>query len=178
MNTLIISDIHGSYKRLMDVLETPLSYDQIILVGDLMYHGPRNPILDDYNPQKVADILNALDKPIVAVRGNCDSEVDQMLLNFPMMQDYSLLNFDQRTLYLTHGHLMDPVSQGPKTGASIFISGHTHLPIIDKINHTIIFNPGSIALPKENHPNTYGYLSAECLTIYTLDHHVYMTQDL
>lgn len=174
MKYLIISDIHGSYKRLEDVLHTPYEYDVIILVGDLMYHGPRNPILNDYNPQKVADLLNVVNKPILAVRGNCDAEVDQMLLNFSMMQDYTVFPANGLNVYLTHGHLLDPFVDGPAKHCDLFISGHTHVPIMTLIKDTLIYNPGSIALPKENHPNTYGYLNENELITYTLDHKEYM----
>ena len=178
MNALIISDIHGSHQALETALNTPLDYDLLILVGDHMYHGPRNPVLPDYNPQKVADRLNAVTKPILAVRGNCDSEVDQMLLNHSMMQDYTILHLNEHMVYLTHGHLNDPASYAPTTGADIFISGHTHLPGIETINKTILFNPGSIALPKGGHPASYGYLSSDSLSIYTLDHTLYKTHQL
>lgn len=178
MNILIISDIHGSHRQLNSVLETPYPFDMVILVGDLMYHGPRNPILEDYNPAEVAKILNNIQKPIVAVRGNCDSEVDQMLLDFPMLQDYSIVDANGKILYISHGHLMDPLTEGPKTGADAFITGHTHVPIEVKIDNTTIYNPGSIALPKENHPCTYGYYSNGKLTTYTLEHKVYRTTSL
>lgn len=172
MNYLIISDIHGSYERLQDVLKTPLSYDGIILVGDNLYHGPRNPILDDYNPGKVADLLNGLDKPILAVRGNCDSEVDQMVLHFPMMQDFTILNNHGRMIFITHGHVYEP-KDAPLTRSDIFISGHTHLPGFTKVKDTLCVNPGSISLPKEDHKATYAYLDKDSITIYDLDHQEY-----
>ncbi|MBK2403784.1 phosphodiesterase [Erysipelothrix sp. strain 2 (EsS2-7-Brazil)] len=174
MKTLIISDIHGSIDRLNDVLNTPLPYDRILLVGDLMYHGPRNPILADYNPKAVSDRLNQLTCPIIAVRGNCDSEVDQMLCQFSIMQDYTVTEWNNLTIMVTHGHLFEPDIEGPRRGVDLFISGHTHVPFLKKIDHTTIYNPGSIALPKENHPNTYGYLDDRVLTTYTLNHDVYM----
>lgn len=177
MNTLIISDIHGSHQRLQEVLATPLPYDQIILVGDSLYHGPRNPILNDYNPQAVADLLNAVTVPILAVRGNCDAEVDQMLLNFPMMQDYTLTQLNNKKIYITHGHLVDPNTFGPQSNADIFVSGHTHIPVLEISGNTLMFNPGSIALPKGGHPNSYGYLSDSSISILTLDHKPYMTLD-
>lgn len=175
MNYLIISDIHGSHEYLETVLSTPYPYDFVIIVGDHLYHGPRNPILDNYNPQKVADLLNAIDKPIIAVRGNCDAEVDQMLLDYSMMQDYSVFTANSLKVYLTHGHLLDPIQDGPTKHCDLFISGHTHVPIMTKIDSTLIYNPGSIALPKEGHPNTYGYLTEGELITYTLEHKPYMT---
>ena len=177
MSYLIISDIHGSYQRLKDVLETPYEFDSIILVGDLMYHGPRNPILEDYNPAKVADILNNLNKPIIAVRGNCDSEVDQMLLKFPMMQDYTVLYNGLKNVFLTHGHIVEP-KEAHTTHSDIFISGHTHLPGFTQDGTTLCINPGSISLPKDGHPNTYAILKEEDITIYSLDHKEYLSMNL
>lgn len=174
MKTLIISDIHGSINRLNDVLTTPLPYDRVLLVGDLMYHGPRNPILDDYNPKAVAKRLNQLTCPIIAVRGNCDSEVDQMLCEFSMMQDYTLMEWNDLSIMVTHGHLFNPELEGPRQKVDLFISGHTHVPVLKKIDQTTIYNPGSIALPKESHPNTYGYLDGHTITTYTLEHTIYM----
>lgn len=172
MNYLIISDIHGSHARLQDVLRTPLSYDGVILVGDNLYHGPRNPILDDYDPAKVADTLNALDVPILAVRGNCDSEVDQMVLQFPMMQDFTILNNHDKMIFITHGHVYAP-EDAPQTRSDIFISGHTHIPGFTQRKNTLCVNPGSISLPKENHPPSYAYLDQDGITIYDLSHKVY-----
>lgn len=172
MKTLIISDIHGSYKRLTDVLNTPYHYDTVILVGDNLYHGPRNPILEDYNPAKVSELLNNITTPILAVRGNCDAEVDQMLCDFNIMQDYTIFNHNNKTIYITHGHLLEP-KDAAKTNADIFISGHTHIPGFKMVENVLTFNPGSIALPKDGHPGTYGYMDDTTLTIYTLDHKVY-----
>ncbi|HZJ87034.1 MAG TPA: phosphodiesterase [Erysipelothrix sp.] len=172
MQTLIISDIHGSEKRLQDVLNTHLDYDNVILVGDLLYHGPRNPLLDDYNPSGVIDLLNAIDKPIFAVRGNCDSEVDQMVLDFPMMSDYTIMHAHDKTIFITHGHVFEP-KDASITKANIFISGHTHIPGFSFVNDIKLYNPGSISLPKENHPNTYGYMDENGLYIYDLEHKLY-----
>lgn len=175
MKTLIISDIHGSYECLEKTLNTHLIYDQIILVGDLMYHGPRNPILEDYNPAKVAQILNDLKVPVIAVRGNCDSEVDQMLINFPILGDFATLIIDSFRIHVTHGHLEDPERASLNTKANLYISGHTHLPSIKMNQDTILLNPGSISLPKENNPPSYGYLDGNSLSIYTLNHEIFNT---
>lgn len=173
MKTLVISDIHGSYKRLEEVLNTPLIYDQIILVGDLMYHGPRNPILEDYNPSKVADLLNKVSVPIIAVRGNCDSEVDQMLIDFPIMADNARLVLDDVSIYVSHGHLEDPDLDAHKVNSSLYISGHTHVLRLEMNGTTLMINPGSISLPKENNPATYGYIDGHSISILTLDHKVF-----
>lgn len=174
MKALIISDIHGSSDRLEEVLKTPFDYDHVILVGDLMYHGPRNPILEDYNPQGVADQLNAITKPITAVRGNCDSEVDQMLLNFKMMQDYSQLVIENKTVFVTHGHILEPEKDAEGTLADLFISGHTHLTSIKEFESQTVMNPGSISLPKGGNPATYAILDDHKIKVLTLNHEVYL----
>lgn len=175
MKILIISDIHGDAKALQDALNTPLEYDMLLLLGDHMYHGPRNPIVEGYNPAKVAEILNANNKPKIAVRGNCDSEVDQMLLEHKMMQDYALITLNDKFVYLTHGHLE---GHEPKENIDIFLSGHTHLPSIETKGKTIISNPGSISLPKGGHPATYGYIDEDNIYVYTLEHEVYLSKEL
>lgn len=175
MNIQIISDIHGSAQRLEDALSLDTPIDLLVLVGDLLYHGPRNPILDDYDPQKVAAILNQYPQKIIAVRGNCDAEVDQLLIDFPIMQDYTTLITPHHHVYITHGHLHDPDDFAPKTRADIFISGHTHLPVLEQKQAVWMFNPGSIASPKGNHPPTYGLLSDHELSIRTLDHQLYQS---
>ena len=174
MKALIISDIHGSADKLEVVLNTPFEYEHVILVGDLMYHGPRNPILKDYNPQLVADQLNAISKPITAVRGNCDSEVDQMLLIFKMMQDYSQLVIADKTIFVTHGHILEPIEDAESTLADLFISGHTHIPSIDEYQTQTVMNPGSISMPKGGHPATYAILEDQHIKVMTLDHKVYL----
>ncbi len=178
MKALIISDIHGSHEALKKVLDTPYQYDLILLAGDHMYHGPRNPILPDYDPSKVAEMLNANAYPKVGVRGNCDSEVDQMLLDHMMMQDYSVIEVNDKVVYLTHGHLHTPKEHALETNADIYISGHTHLPSIDLIEGVLVMNPGSIAMPKGDNPPTYGYLTKDKLTIYTLEHKEYKTASI
>lgn len=172
MKYLVISDIHGCIDNLSNALQTPHAHDGIILLGDYLNHGPRNPILQDYDPLKVADLLNALEKPI-AVRGNCDSEVDQALLDFEMSSDYKLLQIDGKTIFITHGHIYDPIKDAPNLDYDVFLSGHTHLPYITKHDYGITMNPGSVALPKEEHPPTYGLISGDELTIYTMDHQIY-----
>lgn len=173
MSYLIISDIHGCTNNLNIALASPHDFQQIIFLGDYMYHGPRNPILPDYNPSEVASILNKLDSPI-AVRGNCDSEVDQMLLDFDMFDDYKLINDYNKSIFITHGHIYDPSHDASKLEHDIFISGHTHLPRIEQMDFGIILNPGSISMPKGGHPATYAILDENAITIYTTDHEIYM----
>lgn len=174
MSLLIISDIHGCKNNLLTALANPHEFDEIILLGDFLNHGPRNPILPDYDPIGVSEILNNIHNPI-AVRGNCDSEVDQMLLNFNMFEDFKLIQRYNKEIFITHGHIYEPEQDGSKLHYDIFISGHTHLPYINKNDYGITFNPGSISMPKENHPPTYAILNKEGIIIYTLDHKPYIS---
>ncbi|MFF2019624.1 phosphodiesterase [Paenibacillus sp. NPDC058177] len=160
MKLMFISDIHGSLFWLEQTLEKVAveQPDQLIFLGDFMYHGPRNPLPEGYNPQGVADKLNAYKNQIVAVRGNCDAEVDQMLLEFPMMGDYALILHEGRRIYATHGHGFSMDNLPPLSPGDIFIQGHTHVPVADVKEGIYVLNPGSISLPKENYPNSYGIL--------------------
>lgn len=178
MKTLIISDIHGSHKQLNKVLSTPYDYDQIILVGDLMYHGPRNPILEDYNPAEVANILNSINKPIVAVRGNCDSEVDQMLIDTPILSDYARIAMDGIVCHITHGHLEDPIEDSKKVKANLYISGHTHIALIENDSGVTRLNPGSISLPKSDLGPTYAFLDNKALSILSIEHEILLSGNL
>jgi len=175
MKYLIASDIHGSAKSAQEILRIfeAEQADYLLLLGDFLYHGPRNPLPEEYNPGLVADLLNAYKEKIIAVRGNCDSEVDQLLLQFPMMHDTNTLILQNRKVVLSHGHIYHPDNL-PQNLASgdIFMSGHIHLPILETTNGITIFNPGSVSLPKENHPPTYGILDGD-LCIKTLDGAVY-----
>lgn len=157
MKLLFASDLHGSMfycNVLKDIVEKEQP-DKIILLGDLLYHGPRNPLPKDYNPQAVFETLNILKDKIICVRGNCDSEVDQMVLQFPIMDDYNLLNVDGINLFLTHGHLYNKENMPNINEDYILIHGHTHVHTIEKLEKAIYINPGSITMPKENQQNSY-----------------------
>lgn len=123
--------------------------DQLILLGDLLYHGPRNPLPDGYDPARVAEMLNEVAERIVAVRGNCDSEVDQMMLDFPCLADYTLVLDGSMRLFCTHGHVHAPDSPPHLPEGTIFLSGHTHVKTDDTRNGIRFVNPGSISLPKD-----------------------------
>ncbi|KWX87554.1 phosphodiesterase [Paenibacillus riograndensis] len=162
MKLMFISDIHGSLHWLEQALakakeEQPHT---LVVLGDFLYHGPRNPLPDGYDPQGVAAKLNAYDKSLVAVRGNCDAEVDQMLLQFPMMGDYVLILHEGRKIYATHGHGFSIDNLPPLAPGDVFIQGHTHLPVADVKEGITVLNPGSISLPKENNPNSYAILES------------------
>ena len=128
MRILFLSDIHGVPSTLEQALAAaePLNYDKIVLLGDLLYHGPRNGVPNFYDPVKVVEILNALKEKIVAVRGNCDAEVDQMMFKFPMMSDYAILETETEKFFLTHGHLWNECKLPPLGMGTILAHGHTH----------------------------------------------------
>lgn len=168
MKLMFISDIHGSahwLERALDKVKEERP-DQIVMLGDFLYHGPRNPLPEGYNPALVAELLNRHKQEIAAVRGNCDAEVDQMLLGFPMMADYSLILAEGRRIYVTHGHLFSMDHLPPLKENDVFIQGHTHIPVAERSKDGIyLLNPGSISLPKENFPNSYGVLDGGEFTV-------------
>lgn len=159
MKILFFSDIHGVPSTLEKVLEHAdrLAVDRLVILGDLLYHGPRNGVPDFYDPKKVAELLNARKNSILAVRGNCDCEVDQMMLDFPVLSSYAELSADNCRFFLTHGHVYNASNLPPIPDNTILVHGHTHIPQITPLEDGIvIFNPGSISLPKNNHPRTFG----------------------
>ena len=151
MKLIIASDIHGSAywcRRLCDLMEAERP-DKLILLGDLLYHGPRNDLPRDYAPKQVIPMLSQYADRIIAVRGNCEAEVDQMVLPFPCMADFSQLYVEGTTIYLTHGHHHNPDNLPPLPPGSVFLSGHTHIKI-DEIRSGIrCLNPGSVSIPKD-----------------------------
>lgn len=151
MKLVIASDIHGSAYwcgKLLEVIEE-VQPDRVLLLGDLLYHGPRNDLPRDYAPKRVIPMLSGLADRILAVRGNCEAEVDQMVLPFPCMADYALVQADGLTLYLTHGHLSSPDHLPPLTAGTVFLSGHTHVKIDEDRNGIRCLNPGSVSIPKD-----------------------------
>ncbi len=158
MTILTISDIHGSYHYLERALEVfhREKADLILILGDELYHGPRNPLPEGYNPKIVAETLNKYRDKIIAVRGNCDSEVDQMVLDYPITSDLSTLLWEGRRITATHGHIYNEENLPPMSRGDILIYGHTHLPVAKKEGGIFILNPGSISLPKGGNKNSYG----------------------
>lgn len=157
MKIAIISDVHGSLDALERVLArlAPWQPDHYLLLGDLLNHGPRNPVPPGYAPAAVAERLNRLAPQIMAVRGNCDSEVDQMLLDFPITAPYNQLLVDGRRWFASHGHLYRP-EEIPLPAGSLFISGHTHLPVLKREGELVLMNPGSICFPRGELAASYG----------------------
>ena len=151
MKFVIASDIHGSAYwcgKLMEVIEKE-NPDKILLLGDLLYHGPRNDLPRDYAPKQVIPMLSSLKDKILAVRGNCEAEVDQMVLPFACMADYAVLMADGVTFYMTHGHHANPNALPALEEGSVFLFGHTHVKM-DEIHDGIrCVNPGSVSIPKD-----------------------------
>lgn len=157
MKLMIASDIHGSAywaDKMRSAYEKEKA-DKLILLGDLLYHGPRNDLPRDYNPKKVIEILNGMKNEIVCVRGNCDSEVDGMVLDFPIEADCALVYADGKTMYLTHGHKFN-CDNPPKLGRGDYlVSGHTHVPANTDMRDFTYINPGSVSIPKAGSSHTY-----------------------
>lgn len=171
MKVAFLSDIHGvpsTLEAALKVIET-LEPDRIVLLGDLLYHGPRNGVPNFYDPVKVARILNGLKDRLVAVRGNCDAEVDQMMFEFPMMADYALLDAGTERFFLTHGHLWNEWKLPPLGMGTILAHGHTHIPELKKLDCGLsIFNPGSISLPKGGSSRSFGFFDGQELKHYVI----------
>ena len=158
MKFLIASDIHGSAKwcrMLVNAFESE-NADRLILLGDILYHGPRNPLPDEYSPKDVAALLAPIAGKIICVRGNCDSEVDQMVLNFNVSSDYATVFADGLNIHLSHGHRPVP----PLAKGDVYLTGHTHVPLncIEGEGYYHL-NPGSVSLPKEG--SCHGYILYE-----------------
>lgn len=171
MKLMFASDLHGSLAATEKVLET---FEQsearwLILLGDFLNHGPRNPLPQNYQPAQVATRLNAYASRIIAVRGNCDSEVDQMLLHFPITAPWQQVLLPTNRLFLTHGHLYNPDQQPPLNNGDVLAYGHTHIPQAERRGEIYCFNPGSVSLPKGGYPASFGLLDAGVLKVVPLE---------
>ena len=172
---LIASDIHGSFyatKKIIEAYEFHQA-DGLLLLGDLLYHGPRNALPMDYQPKEVAKLLNTYQTKIICVRGNCDGEVDQMVLDFPITSDYSFYQIGTLRCFLSHGHIYEPKVYSFLKKGDIFLSGHTHIPTASLQDGIYFLNPGSVSIPKANHKASYAILSEKDFQTYTLDHQPY-----
>ena len=168
MKYMFASDIHGSAyycRKMLDAFEKE-GAERLVLLGDLLYHGPRNDLPKEYAPKQVIPMLNAMKDKIYAVRGNCEAEVDQMVLEFPVMADYCILSIDGKTLYATHGHVYNQNNLPPLCEGDILIHGHTLLLKAEPMGDKFLLNPGSTSLAKCGNPNTYGMLDENVFTIY------------
>ncbi len=158
MKLFICSDIHGDFDCATAVINkfAEEGAQRLVILGDILYHGPRNDLPAGYAPKQVISLLNEHREKILAVRGNCDTEVDQMVLNFPILADYAYLYLDGLSVILTHGHNFNTQTPPPLRCGEILLHGHTHVLAYKKFgNDNYYLNPGSVSLPKENNPKTY-----------------------
>ena len=175
MKMMIASDIHGSVKYCRMLLERyrEEKADRLLLLGDHLYHGPRNDLPEEYAPKQVTEMLNALKDEIFCVRGNCEAEVDQMVLSFPVMAEYSLLPLGGRMVFITHGHIFNKDNLPPMKAGDILLHGHTHVPACDPIGPYMYMNPGSVSIPKNGAPRSYMTLENETFTWKTLESKIF-----
>ena len=157
MRWMIASDIHGSalYCRMMLERYRLEKAGRLLLLGDLLYHGPRNDLPQGYAPKEVIHLLNSCAEELVAVRGNCEAEVDQMVLGFPVMAEYALLPTENGLIYITHGHHASETAPPPLKKGDILLHGHTHVPKCVDHGNYIYMNPGSVAIPKDGSRHSY-----------------------
>lgn len=162
LKLFIASDIHGSAfycSELIDAYKREHA-DRLLLLGDILYHGPRNDLPKDYAPKQVLSMLNEISRDIFCVRGNCDTEVDQMVLDFPILADYAVISTGKRLIYATHGHIWNTENLPPLKPGDILLHGHTHIPAWQTFgNDCLYINPGSVSIPKAD--SKHGYLILE-----------------
>jgi len=158
MKWMIASDLHGSAyycRKMLEAFERE-GADRLFLLGDLLYHGPRNDLPREYAPKEVIPLLNGKKEKLLCVRGNCDAEVDQMVLKFPVLADYAVLPVGQRLIYATHGHIYHVKNLPPLAPGDVLLHGHTHVPAWTEFGQgNLYLNPGSVSIPKENSPHSY-----------------------
>ncbi len=171
MKFMIASDLHGSAHFTGMLLEQyrTLGCEKLLLLGDLLYHGARNDLPGGYAPKEVTAMLCAISDTILCVRGNCDSEVDQMVMNFPIMAPYSQVMMGTRTVFLTHGHSITPENAPRLPRGSLFLSGHTHIPAFTEKDGIYYANPGSVSIPKNGSERGFYVLDSEEKTLSRYD---------
>lgn len=171
MKLMFASDIHGSLPATERVLTlfAESGARWLVILGDVLNHGPRNALPEGYAPAQVAERLNAVAERIIAVRGNCDSEVDQMLLQFPITAPWQQVLTEHQRLFLTHGHLYSPNNLPPLASGDVLVYGHTHLPVAEKHGEIFLFNPGSVSIPKGGFAASYGLLDGRKLQVLALN---------
>ena len=181
MKLMIASDIHGSAyycKALLEAFEREQA-DRLLLLGDILYHGPRNDLPRDYAPKEVIGMLGIMKDKIFCVRGNCDTEVDQMVLPFPILADYCILTVGNRLIYATHGHNFNLNALPPMQPGDILLHGHTHIPAWEFTDGGILYvNPGSVSIPKENSPHSYMIFDGKTFLWKNLEGEVYKTFEI
>ncbi|MES0266036.1 phosphodiesterase [Citrobacter sedlakii] len=171
MKLMFASDIHGSLPATERVLAlfARSGAQWLVILGDILNHGPRNALPEGYAPAEVAGRLNEYASRIIAVRGNCDSEVDQMLLHFPLTAPWQQALLENQRLFLTHGHLFGVENLPALQSNDVLVYGHTHLPVAEKRGDIYHFNPGSVSIPKGGHPASYGMLDDNVLSVIALN---------
>ena len=171
MKLMFASDIHGSLPATERVLSlfAQSGAQWLVILGDVLNHGPRNALPEGYAPAQVAERLNSVAERIIAVRGNCDSEVDQMLLHFPITAPWQQVLTEHQRLFLTHGHLYGPANLPPLAANDVLVYGHTHLPVAEKRDEIFLFNPGSVSIPKGGFAASYGLLDGHKLQVLALN---------
>ena len=166
MKWMIASDLHGSAyycRKMLEAFERE-GADRLFLLGDLLYHGPRNDLPREYAPKEVIPLLNGKREKLLCVRGNCDAEVDQMVLEFPVLADYAVLPAGQRLIYATHGHIYHVKNLPPLAPGDVLLHGHTHVPAWTEFGQgNLYLNPGSVSIPKENSPHSYMTLEGDTM---------------
>lgn len=180
MKWMIASDIHGSAffaKQLLDRFRDS-GCERLLLLGDILYHGPRNDLPRDYNPKAVAAMLNEYKNRIISVRGNCDAEIDALLLQFPSNGDYALLPTGTHVIFATHGHIYNKANVPALSPGDILLQGHTHVPECTCLGGVTLVNPGSVSIPKEGSPNSYMVLSDDELTWFDITGNPYKTHKI
>ncbi|KSV59401.1 phosphodiesterase [Acetivibrio ethanolgignens] len=157
MKLMIASDIHGSAYYCRKMLEAfdREQPEKLILLGDILYHGPRNDLPKEYAPKEVIGLLNERKESLLCVRGNCEAEVDQMVLDFPVLAEYMILYLDGRMVFATHGHIHNEEKLPPLGKNAILLHGHTHIPVIADRGDYLFLNPGSVSIPKGESKNSY-----------------------
>ena len=171
MKMMIASDIHGSAKYAKMLIERfeESGAEKLLILGDILYHGPRNDLPDGYAPKEVIAMLNPMRDKILAVRGNCDTEVDQMVLDFPVLADYAVIIDGKLTMYATHGHVYNGENPPPLSDGSILLCGHTHVTKVENFGKFTYINPGSVSIPKENTPRGYIIYENGSFTFFDLE---------
>ena len=166
MKWMIASDLHGSAfycRQMLDAFERE-GADRLLLLGDLLYHGPRNDLPREYAPKEVIPLLNGKKEKLLCVRGNCDAEVDQMVLEFPVLADYAVLPVGRRLIYATHGHIYHVKNLPPLAPGDVLLHGHTHVPAWTEFGQgNLYLNPGSVSIPKEDSLHSYMTLEGNAM---------------
>ncbi len=180
MKLLVASDIHGSAlwcERLLEAFRRE-GAERLVLLGDLLYHGPRNDLPEGYAPKKVVEQLSAVRERLLCVRGNCDAEVDQLVLPFPILADYAVLFWEGRSVYVTHGHVWSADNPPPLAPNDILLCGHTHVPAVEERDGFLCWNPGSVSIPKAGSERSYMTVTGRLAEWKTLDGTVFMQRTL